>query len=158
MNPGKQFEEDIKKSVPKDVYYLRLHDSAIGFDVENSTQRFSLKSPYDIVLCKDGQMYCFELKSNSGKSMSFEGKSARIKPRQVEELMKAENAKAIAGLILNFRNYDKTIFILASEFQRFMDTCGKKSISLDEAEKIGVLIPFKKLKVHYRYELETILC
>lgn len=157
MNPGKQFEEDFKKSVPKDVYYLRLHDSAIGFDVASSTQRFALQSPYDVVLCRQGRMYALELKSNQEKSMSFSGKTPRIKERQVDELVKAENANAIAGLVLNFRSQEETYFILASEFKRFMETCGKKSINIADARSIGVLIPCKKLKVHFRYDLNTIL-
>ena len=157
MNQGKQFEDDFKKSIPKNVYYLRLQDSAIGFDVERSTQRFALKSPYDVVLCNKGRMYALELKSNKEKSMSFYGQTPRIKERQVDELVKAENANAIAGLVLNFRSQEETYFILASEFKRFMETCGKKSINIADARKIGVLIPCKKLKVHFRYDLNVIL-
>ena len=56
MNAGKRFEQDFKASVPADVYYLRLHDSAIGFDIEHSTQRFAIQSPYDVVLCRDSRM------------------------------------------------------------------------------------------------------
>lgn len=52
-NAGKVFEDDFKASVPDDVYFVRLHDAALGFDVKHSTQRFSLKSPYDAILCKN---------------------------------------------------------------------------------------------------------
>lgn len=158
LNPGKQFEEDFKKSVPPDVYYLRLHDSSIGFDIENSTQRFALKSPYDVVLCKNGQMYAIEQKSNKEKSMSFgDGKSARIKTAQVDNLIKAELAGAIAGLVLNFRTYEETYFIKASIFKEFMATCGKKSINIDDSRRIGILLPSRKLKLHSRYDLEPLL-
>jgi len=157
LNTGKKFEEDFKKSVPIGTYYLRLHDSAIGFDVENSTQRFSLKSPYDIVLCKNGRMYAFELKSNQEKSMSFYGKTSKIKEKQVEELIKAEKSGAFAGLILNFRCFPETYFIKASDFRRFMDVCGKKSININDARSIGILVPHRKLKVNYRYDLSVLL-
>ena len=41
-NVGKVFEDDFKASVPEGVYFCRLHDAALGFDVNHSTQRFSL--------------------------------------------------------------------------------------------------------------------
>lgn len=158
MNPGKQFEEDFKKSIPADTYYLRLHDSSIGFDVEHSTQRFALKSPYDIVLCRNGQMYSLEQKSNKEKSMSFgDNKNARIKTAQVQNLLKAEQAGAVAGLVLNFRTYEQTYFVKASDFDMFMRTSGKKSINMADASRIGVLIPCRRLKVHYRYDISVIL-
>lgn len=157
MNPGKQFEDDFKKSVPKEVYYLRLHDSAIGFDIENSTQRFALQSPYDVVLCNKGRMYALELKSTKDKSFSFSGKTPKIKPRQVDELIKAENSNAIAGLVLNFREQVETYFIKASEFKNFMEMSSKKSINIAEVRKIGTLLPCRKLQVHYRYDLDVLL-
>ena len=55
-NVGKKFEVDFKASIPADTYYLRLHDSSIGFDIENSTQRFALKSPFDCILYRKGRM------------------------------------------------------------------------------------------------------
>lgn len=156
MNAGKRFEQDFKASVPADVYYLRLHDSAIGFDIEHSTQRFAIQSPYDVVLCRDSRMYALELKSNQEKSMSFAGSSPRIKARQVDELIKAEKAGAVAGLVLNFRSYEETYFIIASVFQVFMEMSGKKSINVDDARGMGVLLPARKLRVNYRYDLSPI--
>lgn len=157
LTPGKQFEADFKNSIPKDCYHYKPTDSAVGFDIEHSTQRFSRESPYDLIICRNGQMYGFELKSNKEKRMSFSGKTPRIKPKQVEELLKAENAGAKAGLVLNFRTYEKTYFIKASVFKRFMDTSGKKSVNLNDAEEMGMEIPFRLLKVHYRYDLEELL-
>lgn len=157
MNCGKIFENDFKKSVPKDVYCLRLTDSAIGFDVNNSTQRFALKSPYDFVLCKDGRMYAIELKSNAGTSISFDGEKPEIKPSQIKNLLKAECSGAVAGLLLNFRKTNETFFIPVGIFKRFVDTCSKKSININDAKSIGIEIPARKLKVHYRYNLSEIL-
>lgn len=156
MNVGKKFEADFKASVPPEVYFLRLHDSAVGFDTVNSTQRFAPKSPYDAVLCRRGVMYALELKTTSGKSMSFDGSSPNIKERQVEELLKAEGGGAVAGLVLNFRAYGQTYFIQASRFRRFMYMAGKKSISVEDARRIGILIPCRKLKVNYRYDLSVL--
>lgn len=156
MNPGKRFENDFKASVPEGVYYLRLHDSAIGFDIEHSTQRFAIKSPYDVVLCRDGQMYALELKSNQETSMSFVGSSPRIQMRQVDELIKAERSGVVAGLVLNFRTFEETYFVPASVFKVFADMSGKKSVNIHDARGLGRLIPARKLKVNYRYDLSPI--
>lgn len=156
-NVGKRFEDDFKASVPKDVYYLRLHDSSIGFDIEHSTQRFSLKSPYDVVLCYKGQMYAIELKSHKGRSLNFSSKSAPIKQKQVENLVKAEKAGAVAGIVINFRDYDETYFIDAEKFLTFMNTCGKKSVNIDDARNMGILIVEHKKITRSTFEIETIL-
>lgn len=156
-NTGKIFEEEFKASIPKNIYYLRLPDAALGFDIENSKQRFSLKSPYDTILCKNGQMYCFELKSNTHNTMSFEGKTPRIKRRQIENLVKAQEAGAFAGALLNFRKREETYYMQADILLNFMNTCGKKSINIEDAKRLGILVSCKKLKVYYRYDIETLI-
>jgi len=156
-NTGKLFEDNFKASVPEDTYYVRLHDAAIGFDTKNSKQRFAPKSPYDAILCRAGQMYAIELKSHKEKRFSFGEKNADIKKRQVKNLTDAETAGAVAGVVLNFSDYEETYFIWATEFWNFMETCGKKSINLDDARKLGTLIPCKKKKVRYKYDLEVLL-
>ena len=155
-NEGKVFEDDFKASVPKDVYYLRLNDSAIGFDVTHSTQRFSLKSPYDLILCYHGQMYAIELKSHKENRIGF-GEKAPIKRKQIENLVKANNAGAIAGIVLNFRDYEKTYYIDAKTMLKFMDSCGKKSINIQDAEELGTIIPEQKKVTHSWYDVGPIL-
>lgn len=156
-NVGKVFEDDFKASVPEDVYFCRLHDAALGFDVNHSTQRFSLKSPYDIILCEDGQMYALELKSHKEKTLGFGTKNAPIKRRQIENLVKASNAGAIAGIVINFRDFEETYYIDAKTFLEFMDTCGKKSVNLNDSRKMGIRIQETKKKTHSKYDIRTIL-
>lgn len=156
-NAGKVFEDDFKASVPKDVYFVRLHDAALGFDVKHSTQRFSLKSPYDAILCKNGQMYAIELKSHKGKMLGFDSKSAPIKRRQIENLVKAGGAGAVSGIVINFRDYEETYYIDAKIFLEFMNTCGKKSVNLEDARKMGIRIPEHKKVTHSTYDIEPIL-
>ena len=161
MNEGKIFENDFKASVPKDVYYLILHDSAIGFDVSGSKkrnkQRFSLKSPYDCILCSKGQMYCIELKTTKGSSFSFSGKSPYIKIRQVKELCKASKAGAISFLVLNFRRYGKTYAVKPDVFLNYISTLNKKSVNKSDMESIGILIDERKLKTHTRYNIALLI-
>ncbi len=157
MNPGKQFEENFKKSIPEDVYYQRLHDSSIGFDIENSTQRFALKSPYDCILYHDGKMYCLELKSTKSKAISYTGSSPMIKDHQIKELIKASGYGCKAGFILNFRDTGNTYYLPVDRFNRMISISHRKSFNECDMEMYAIKIPCKKLKVNYRYDLSVML-
>lgn len=162
---GKQFEEDFKNSLPNDIYYLKLQDSANGFDknFQNNKLRFSAKSPYDVILCKNGRMYAIEQKSVADRSISYgESKNHKIKKKQVENLLKAEQAGAVAGLLINFRGEKyqeppETYFIKPSDFLKVMSNKTTQNFKLAEARECGVLIPQTLKKVHYRYDFSKIL-
>lgn len=158
MNPGKQFENDVKKSVPAGVYYLRLHDSANGFrDARSDCLRFAVKSPYDMVLCRKGQMYCLELKSTSGKAFSFNGSNPMIKKDQIIQLHNAlVIGGAVAGFLLNFRETDETYWIPVDLFEEFMRVTEKCSMNIREVRDYGLRVPQKKLRVHNRYDLSVL--
>ena len=169
-NVGKKFEESWKKSVPEDVYYLRLHDSANSFNQNSSTLRFSMKSPYDNLLFdgKTRTLYCLELKSAEGKSMSFErekgdNKTANIKHHQIESLTKASKYNGmVVGLILNFRFEDKdtemTYFQSITDFNRMIGDLTKKSFNIIDLLKYNpVRIEQTKKKVNYTYNVAKFL-
>ena len=158
-NGGKQFEADFKDSIPKDVYCLRLTDSAIGFDVAASTQRFAPKSPYDYVLYKKPMMYALELKSIGTTALSFEGKTPTIKPHQLKNLRKAA-LHCVAGFIINFRKSNNTYFLSIQAFDEITNygMFGKKSISELDIVKSGkaVIIPSRIKKVRSSYDLSEL--
>ena len=156
MNTGKRFETDFKSSIPEGVYYKKLADPAIGFDIASSTQRFAPKPPYDAVACKNGRMFALELKSSTTKSMSFKGKSPNIKKDQVDNLILAEQAGAVAGLVLHFSKLGETYFVWASKFKEVSESLGKSSINVSEVRDIGLPIPTHKRKVTYWYELDCL--
>jgi recombination protein U len=157
LNPGKVFEENFKKSVPEDTYYLRLHDSSIGFDIENSTQRFALKSPYDCILYRKGKMYCLELKSVAKGAISYSGANPNIKENQIEELIKANGYGCEAGLVLNFRDTGNTYYLPIAQFEFVRNNSPKKSMNERDLRGISIEIPFRKLKVNYRYDLTVLV-
>lgn len=158
-NIGKFFEEDFKHSA-NGMYYLRLHDSATGFRKNDNPDgiRFSIKSPYDAILCKNGQMCCVELKSVGGTSASFGDKNNNvIKFRQVRALQKAETeGNALSYLIIHFRKYGETYAIRPTTFLTFTRLCHKKSINRNDARDIGRRIPERKLRVRKRYDLDSL--
>lgn len=159
MNEGKKFEQNFRKSIPEDVYYMKLHDSSIGFDIENSTQRFALKSPFDYILYYKGNMYCLELKTTKNKAISFSGSSPMIKQHQIDELIKANDKGCIAGFILNFRESGNTYFMNIRYFRTLSFELKKKSFNEEDlyASPKLIKIPSKKLKVNYRYDLSAML-
>ena len=157
MNVGKIFEQDFKNSVPEGVYYLKLQDPTVSYS-QTQTTRFALKAPYDVVLCKDGQMYALELKSVQTKSLSYgPDKSCRIKEKQAEALCDAARSGAVAGFVLNFRKYDETYFVPAGVFKKHMESSLSKSFSFDDAKRCGIKIPQTKKKTHYRYDVSFLL-
>lgn len=157
MNKGKIFEENFKKSVPEDTYYLRLHDSSIGFDIENSTQRFALKSPYDAILYRNGRMYCLELKSVEKGAISFSGSNPKIKEHQINELIKAAQYGIISGFVCNFRDTGNTYFLPIANFEFFRQESSKKSFNERDIRGLSIEIPHRKLKVNYRYDLTVLV-
>lgn len=157
MNTGKIFEENFKKSIPEDTYYLRLHDSSIGFDIENSSQRFALKSPYDCILYRKGKLYCLELKSVEKGAINYSGSNPKIKEHQINELIKASGYGCHAGFILNFRKTENTYFLPIAQFEFIRQTSAKKSLNESDIEGVSIKIPSRKLKVNYRYDLTVLV-
>lgn len=156
MTEGKRFEQNFKASVPEGVYYMRLHDSANGFDIENSNQRFALKSPYDCILYRKPIMCCLELKSVKSGAISYTGSNPKIKEHQIKNLIGAAQYLCKAGFIFNFRDTGNTYFVAIDAFNVFCHENVKKSINEKDMGYIGVPIPYRKLKVNYRYDLEIL--
>jgi penicillin-binding protein-related factor A (putative recombinase) len=157
MNEGKIFEQNFRKSIPDDVYYQKLHDSSIGFDIENSTQRFALKSPYDYILYYRGNMYCLELKSTKNKSISYAGSNPMIKEHQIKELIRAKEKGCIAGFIINFRDTGNTYYLCVEFLNILHKYNGKSSFNEKDIKQFSIGIPARKLKVNYRYDLNPML-
>lgn len=155
-NQGKRFEADFKNSIPADTYYLRLHDSSIGFDIKNSTQRFALKSPFDCILYRSGRMYCLELKSVEKGAISYTGSNPKIKEHQIKELIKASEHGITSGFILNFRKTEHAYFLPIAQFEFLRQTLDKKSFNEKDLQGFVIEIPQRKLRVNYRYDLSVL--
>jgi recombination protein U len=160
MNEGKQFEKDFKDSISDDIYFLRLHDSATDWEsVKNGTQSrtmFTPKNPCDFIIYKYPNMYMFEFKSGKSGRFSFDEKI--IKANQIEQLEKASKHKGmVAGFIFNFRDVQETYFVDINKFIEFKNTSGKKSLNLKDCQGIGIKVKQELKKVHYKYDVKTLL-
>lgn len=167
MNAGKIFEEEFKESVKKcneisnDIYLLRLQDSASGFGMDSNKVRFSAKSPFDFIMYhRSGKMFALELKSCGENSVGFslEDDKKSIKASQVKNLKKSSFYGIISGFLFNFRKFEETYFLEISRFLEFAESTKKKSINRNDIIKFGgVLIPQKKKKIKYVYDVEILL-
>ena len=162
-NVGKIFEDNWKKSIPSYVWNYKPPDAATGFNMTDSNLRFSHRSPADYFMfdSRYGLFYTLELKSFEG-SCSFErkkGEKGVIHYYQIDTLLKfAEYDRIISGLILDFRDKGNTYFLEIRDFKNMIDNHIAKK-SFNESDMLRYCNPIKidkkKLKVHYRYDIEN---
>jgi penicillin-binding protein-related factor A (putative recombinase) len=157
QNEGKKFESDFQKSIPEDVYFYRLRDTASAFGGGSDFLRFSSQNHYDCFLYKHPFFYPTELKSNQGTSFSIqhtkEEKGKDIKLHQIEGLTAASKfSGAYAGLILNFRKTGNTYWLDIRNFNRFNEGTEKKSINEKDVQEFGGIGIRSEIKrVRYKY-------
>ena len=158
MNAGKSFEHQFQKSLLKDKFYtLRLIDPPSSFGKDSTKVRFSAKT-----------LFCLELKSVIGTSVSFQTEeeskqkkntSANIKWHQIKSLLEAaEYIDVNAMFIINFRKTNKTYAVPIEDFISFITSpdFNKKSINEDDCDTIGLLIPQKLNRTTYHYDFQHI--
>ena len=117
MNIGKIFEEEIKASMPQDVYYYRFKDNAASFSGGENT-RFTSHNICDCMAVTNDYVFLLELKSHKGSSIPF----TCIRKNQIEEMSKVDHIRIKPYFILNFRDKENTFAIEAKELKNFMET------------------------------------
>jgi recombination protein U len=164
MNEGKKFENSFKASVPPNVYYFRIKDSASSFSQDSSSAiRFTPKNPYDQFLYQIPNLFPMELKSTIGTSISSqftkEEKGKMIKLHQIEGLTYANSFDGInAGFIFDFRKSGITYWLNIADFNRFLNDTNKKSINENDIMQFNGLTIDKKLKkVNYTYDIAKLI-
>lgn len=162
INPGKRFEENFMKSVPENYYLKRLNDST-GFGKGNANTRFTSRNECDFIVYANKMLFLLELKSTEGTSFSFQKdsedkKSKMIKYSQIIGLYKSTNLiGVIPGFLFNLRKTDNTYFLHIKNFYRFFSDTEKSSINeKDIIDFGGILVNSTKLKVNYRYDIESL--
>jgi len=140
---------------------IRIPDPPQSFNMGDSTLRFANKNPYDLVVYKNPNLYCLELKSNKSKSISIQfnkqEKGKDIKLHQIEGLTKASLNKGVkSGFILNYRSTNNTYYLDIKDFNEFLRATTKKSINENDVVEKGVLIPQELIRVKYYYDFKRV--
>ena len=165
MNIGKIFEDELAKSVPEYALMHRLPDPAQSFGGGSANTRFSSKNPFDFLLwdSKRHVLYALEAKTVAKKSISFERAkedSGEIHLYQIAGLSAWDKYDGITcGLIIEFRELEKTIFLDINDMKMVMDVVPKKSFTIDDLDKNGIsyfVIPQKKKRTRYTYDLDAL--
>jgi len=162
---GKIFESQLSKSVPDYALLHRLSDPAQSFGGSNNL-RFSAKNPFDFLLwdSKRHILYAIEAKTVAGKSISFERNKddkGVIHTHQITSLNEWDKYDGITcGLLIEFRELEKTIFLNIKDMNKVMTLLPKKSFTLKDLEEHKIpffTIPQKKKRTRYTYDLDCFL-
>ena len=130
-NPGKIFEDDIKKSCQRDgIFVDRVRDNATSyFDVDQIESLYSKENPYDFHIYKYPYLMCAECKHTKHVSISIqqdeEDKNKMIRLHQIEALTKASQFEGVkAGFLFGFynenTNQESTYYMPIQNFNKFL--------------------------------------
>ena len=161
MNPGKKFEQSFAKSVPDNVYFMRIKDTVSSYS-HGVGSSFTSNNPFDCFMLYNGFFLPMELKSSKEDRFSVqteEGKTGYdIKLHQIKSLTEANTFdNVVAGFVLDFRN-GNTYWISILDFNNCLQETGKKSINSKDVELYnGIIISKKIMKVNYKYNILELL-
>jgi len=149
-NPGKTFEEDFKKSVPKDCWIYRFKDGTANFNgAKNENVRFQAKNICDFQVMTNDYLLLLELKSHAKLSIGF----SCIRENQIKQMSEIEHLKIKTYFIFNFRDLEKTFAIDSKKVKEYMETAQRSSFSFKWCEENGIEIIGVKNRTRYKYDL-----
>lgn len=165
VNIGKQFENQFIRCVPKSCLCYKIPDSTATYNGANL--KYSVKTPFDYIVWnpENKMLIALELKTIAEKSISFE-KSAEeegkklIHWHQIQGLKKWADYGVAAGLVVQFRRYDRTVYIGVEQFQKLMEETNKTSFNLEDLDKYEIdyiEISQEIMMVNYKYDVETFI-
>ena len=139
---GKVFEEEVKASIPPDVYVERYKDDTAGFS--------GVSNPADYRLYKYPYTFLLELKTHKGKSIPLD----KIRENQIKGMYKAIQYKGIyGGFIINFRDLEETYYIPVQDIIAFINSKERKSIPVEWCRENSIRIEQTKKRTRYTYNL-----
>ena len=152
---GKKFEEEVKDSISKDIFYYRFRDTPSSYAKDSQTIKYIVPNPCDIFLFKTPCLYFIELKNvSSKKTYSFDD-TAMKQIKRMNDLK--EVPKFVKGFLITFREYEETYILYLSDINMFLKESGKKSIKKEECGALGIFIPQTKKIKYYFYDLTPLI-
>jgi penicillin-binding protein-related factor A (putative recombinase) len=146
VNRGKDFENKIKEAFMKihGVSIDRLHDQMTGYKVTSA-------NPCDFIVYKKPYEYYIECKSVHGNTLPF----SNITDNQWRGLLEKSKIDGVkAGVICWWIDKDVTLYIPIQTLET-LKNLGRKSVRYDEISLDCVIIPGKKKRVFFEYEMEV---
>lgn len=153
INSGKRFEQNWKKSIPKDIFYYRFRDGSSSWG-GNDKVRFQQTNICDCLMFDGDYLYLLELKSTKGKSLPFNN----IKKHQIDDLLWASTySNTICGLVIEFSKIAECYFIEINKFKVFYESTSRKSMPIDYLEKYGLKIDVERKKINSKFDVEKFI-
>ncbi|HIG0360431.1 Holliday junction resolvase RecU [Clostridium botulinum] len=153
-NPGKKFEEDIKKSVPNWCWIYRFKDGTANFaGTKNENVRFQAHNICDFMIMAKERLFLLELKSHKGASIPFNC----VRKTQLREMAEINYSNIKAFFLFNFRDKERTYAIGAITLKKFIENADRKSIPINWCKDNGIEITSEKKRSRFRYDLEALL-
>lgn len=153
MNKGKNFELNFKKSVPEDIFYYRLRDSASSWG-GNEEVRFASSNICDSIMFDGSYLYLLELKNHKGKSLPL----SCIRENQIRELALSSIYKnVISCIIINFEDVEECYCLFIDHIKDFERINDRKSIPIQYCQENGIKIEMTKLKTNYKYNISKFI-
>lgn len=153
---GKKFEEQFKKSIPKDVFYYRFRDGTASFYGGQAQEgiRFQQKNMCDAEIFKSPVLFLLELKSTKQSSLSY----SSIRDNQKKELLKAKQINGIcAGFVVEFSERNKCFFADVSQVENFINASERKSIPIVWFEENATEIEVIPKRINKLFNVETFI-
>jgi recombination protein U len=148
VNFGKQFEQDLKASVPKGTYVYRLRDCA-GWSGGDAT-RFTPSNDFDFLLYREPTLLTLELKNTNSTSLRYDS----LRSVQEKGLLEAERHKGVvAGVLVFFRKHGRCYFVPIFNWLTAKQASSKVSFNVEEAEAMGIPVAAWQPKTRWRYDI-----
>ena len=161
-NKGYVLQDNIKKSCEKqDILFYRFKDSPFSF-ANSSKTKFTANNICDCMIFLGGRLLFLELKSTQGKSKAFTNHDFR----QLNDINKIIHNKhnlkrygVFGGFLIEFRSYEKTIFITTENLLNYFKENDTKTLNLEKYTKKYKYIEVnqKLLLKNYTYDIRRLM-
>ena len=157
MKKGRNFEENFRKSIDRDLpelFFYRFKDGTATWDKNSTTTRFQSHNIADCMIFYKTNLFIFELKSHKGKSLPFNC----IRNTQYEEMFNASKKQHVYPfIIIFFSEIEECYAINIKEITKFKMSTDRKSIPLEFCKEKGHKINLTKLITNYRFDILSFL-
>lgn len=152
-SPGKQFEEDWRKSFPDHIFIYRLKDGRNDYKSESKIPQ--PKNICDFISYYKGTLWLFENKSFIGTSLPIQNIVNNDKDYRHKQMAREGEKRGVnAGYIINHRDTNETYYLAAKRVEWHIEHGKQKSIPLDYIKSYGKLITqYRNRSENWRYNV-----